>query len=66
MLVAKAITVLTDKSFERCISGKPGDSLSGKDVACIRATVGKWMDTNEFMMGRMGKKLQQASGGGGF
>jgi hypothetical protein len=56
MLVQAVITSMSDTAFNRCIQGKPGDSLSGRDVACIHATVGKWLDTNEFMMGRMAKK----------
>ncbi len=56
MLVQAVITSMSDTAFNRCVQGKPGDSLSGRDVACIHATVGKWLDTNEFMMGRMAKK----------
>mmetsp|Transcript_10489 Transcript_10489/g.14702 ORF Transcript_10489/g.14702 Transcript_10489/m.14702 type:complete len:126 (-) Transcript_10489:364-741(-) len=65
MLVQQVITKLTDVAFERCITGKPGDSLSGSQAECIQASVGKWMDTNEFMMGRLAKK-QQASQAGQF
>jgi import inner membrane translocase subunit TIM8 len=65
VLVQTIITNLTDTAFEKCIS-KPGDSLSGKEVACMHATVGKMMDTNEFMMGRLAKKQQAASSGGGY
>lgn len=65
VLVQTIISGLSDTAFEKCITGKPGDSLSGKEAACIHATVNKMMDTNEFMMGRLAKKQQQASGGGG-
>ena len=65
VLVQTIITSLSDTAFQKCIVGKPGDSLSGKEAACIHATVGKMMDTNEFMMGRLAKKQQQAGGGGG-
>ena len=58
VLVQQVITNLTDISFEKCITGKPSDSLSGREAACIQASVMKWMDTNEFMMGRMAKKQQ--------
>jgi hypothetical protein len=61
MMVQTVINTLTEKAFEKCITGKPGDSLSGKDVACVNATVCKWLDTNEFINGRMARKL----GGGG-
>ncbi len=61
MMVQAVINSLTDKAFEKCITGKPSDSLSGKEVACVNATVCKWLDTNEFMNGRMTRKM----GGGG-
>lgn len=66
VLVQTIITNLSDTAFGKCITGKPGDALSGKEAACIHATVGKMMDTNEFMMGRLAKKQQQASGGAGY
>ncbi len=62
MMVQTVINTLTDKAFEKCITGKPGDSLSGKEAACVNATVCKWLDTNEFMNGRMERKMV---GGGG-
>lgn len=58
ILVQTVITGMADTAFNRCIQGKPGESLSGRDVACIHATVGKWLDTNDFMFGRMAKKEQ--------
>mmetsp|Transcript_719 Transcript_719/g.1306 ORF Transcript_719/g.1306 Transcript_719/m.1306 type:complete len:130 (-) Transcript_719:309-698(-) len=57
MMVQTVINTLTDKAFEKCITGKPGDSLSGKEAACVNATVCKWLDTNEFMNGRMARKM---------
>ena len=57
MMVQTVINILTDKAFEKCITGKPGDSLSGKEAACVNATVCKWLDTNEFMNGRMARKF---------
>ncbi len=61
MMVQTVINTLTDKAFEKCIT-KPGDSLSGKEAACVNATVCKWLDTNQFMNGRMERKM--GSGGG--
>ena len=66
VLVQTIITNLSDTAFAKCIVGKPGDSLSGKEAACIHSTVNKLMDTNEFMMGRLAKKQQQSSGGGDY
>lgn len=57
MMVQTVINTLTEKAFEKCITGKPGDSLSGKEAACVNATVCKWLDTNEFMQGRMSRKM---------
>lgn len=64
MIVEQVVTKLTEASFEKCIQGKPSESLSGRESACIYATVGKWLDTSEFMRGRMEKMQQQ--GGSGF
>jgi hypothetical protein len=61
MMIQTVINTLTDKAFEKCITGKPGDSLTGKEVGCVNATVCKWLDTNQFMSGRMERKM----GGGG-
>lgn len=61
MMVQTVINQLTDKAFEKCITGKPGDSLGGRDAACVNAVVCKWLDTNEFMTGRLERKM----GGGG-
>ena len=57
IMVQTVINTLSDKAFEKCITGKPGDSLSGKEAACVNATVCKWLDTNEFMQGRMSRKM---------
>jgi len=66
MMVQTVITNLSDQAFANCLtSTKVGDSLSGKEAACIHATVHKFMDTNEFMMGRLAKKQQQAAAASG-
>ena len=62
MMVQTVINNLTDKAFEKCITSRPGDSLSGKEAACVHATVNKWLDTNEFMMGRLQKKQEAQAG----
>jgi len=60
VLVQQVISDLTDISFEKCVTGKPSDSLGGREVACVHASTMKWMDTSEFMMGRMAKKQQSS------
>merc|ERR1712151_1353322 len=66
LLVQQAVSLITDKAFEKCILGKPSDNLSSREVECIGSVVGKWLDTNEFMMGRLQRKAekQMAAGGG--
>jgi hypothetical protein len=58
MMVQQVISDLTDRGYEKCITGKPSDTLSGSQAACIKATVNKWLDTNEFLTGRLAKKQQ--------
>mmetsp|Transcript_109712 Transcript_109712/g.317225 ORF Transcript_109712/g.317225 Transcript_109712/m.317225 type:complete len:122 (+) Transcript_109712:148-513(+) len=59
LLVQQVINDLSDRSYEKCVTSKPSEQLSGSQVACIKATVNKWLDTNEFMTGRLAKKSQQ-------
>ena len=63
LMVQEVIGELTEMSFEKCITGKPNDHLTGKEVACTHSVVGKWLDTNEFMNGRLAKKQQQSNSG---
>lgn len=58
-LVQATINNLTDKAFEACIT-KPNESLSGREAACIQAVTMKWLDTNQFMVKRMEKKMGAA------
>jgi len=63
-LVQGIISDITEQSLEKCLTGRPNDSkLSGTQVACIHAATNKWMDTNEFMNGRMAAKAKQQGGG---
>jgi len=65
-LVQGIITDITEQALEKCLTSTPKDSkLSGTQVACIHSTTNKWMDTNEFMNGRMAAKAQQAQRGAG-
>lgn len=64
MLVQQVISDLSDRSYEKCVTSKPSETLTGSQVACIKSTVNKWLDTNEFMTGRLAKKSQQQQGGG--
>lgn len=62
LLVQQVINDLSDRAYEKCITSKPSDTLSGSQVACIKATVNKWLDTNEFITGRLAKKTQRQQG----
>ena len=66
MVVQQAITDLTDKAFMKCITQNKDGHLTGKEVACIHATTNKWLDANEYMVGRLARKQQQASGQHGY
>jgi hypothetical protein len=66
MMVQQVITELTDKAFMKCITQCKDGHLSGKEAACIHAVTNKWLDANEYMMGRLGRKQQQASGQNGY
>ncbi|GKY94979.1 hypothetical protein MPSEU_000462500 [Mayamaea pseudoterrestris] len=62
MVVQQAITELTEKAFAKCITQCKDSHLSGKEAACIHAVTNKWLDANEYMVGRLARKQQQASG----
>jgi Tim10/DDP family zinc finger len=62
MLIQQAISELTNMSFETCVpaaSRSNDGTLSGSEVSCIHSTVNKWIDTNEYMLGRLQRKQQQ-------
>ena len=64
-MVQAIITDITTEAVKKCLTATPKDGkLNGTQVACIHSTVNKWMDTNEFMNGRMQAKTQQAQRGG--
>ena len=51
-VVQQAIHALTELAFDKCVE-KPGSSLGRSETNCIRASVLKYLDTNEFVMGRL-------------
>ena len=64
IMVNQVITDVAHKAFEKCCTSSSRDSkLTGKEVACIHAATNKWLDTNEFLAGRLGRKQQQAASG---
>ncbi|CAM9173053.1 unnamed protein product [Choristocarpus tenellus] len=59
-LVQQIVSKLTETAFTKCIE-KPSTSLSSKEQSCVNATVLKYLDTSEFVLGRLMKSQQ---GGG--
>jgi len=62
LVVQQVITELSNKAFQKCITSTRDSTLSGKEVACIHAATNKWLDSNEFLVGRLGQKQQQQTG----
>ena len=56
VIIQETISSLADKAFTKCIT-KPGEALSGREAACIQAVSLKWLDTNQFLVKRMQKKM---------
>ena len=64
VLVQQVITELSHKAFEKCCAASSSASsrdaqLTGREVACVNAITNKWLDTNEFLAGRLQRKQQQ-------
>ena len=62
MLVQQVITELTDTAFLKCVSSTRDSQLSSSEKTCVKSAVNKWMDTNEFMVGRVARKSEKAAG----
>jgi len=65
MIVQQAISELSEKAFQKCITSTKDPQLSGREVACIHAVTNKWLDSNQYMVGRLAKKQQQQAQSGG-
>jgi hypothetical protein len=62
MVIQQVMTELAQKAFDKCCPTASRDSqLSSKEAACVAATTTKWLDANEFIVGRLARKQQQAS-----
>mmetsp|Transcript_34451 Transcript_34451/g.83087 ORF Transcript_34451/g.83087 Transcript_34451/m.83087 type:complete len:130 (-) Transcript_34451:2981-3370(-) len=61
MLIQQVINDLTDRGYEKCVTGRPSEQLTGSQAACVKSTVNKWLDSNEFITGRLAKKQQAAA-----
>jgi hypothetical protein len=58
-MIQQAVTDMSDKAFLKCINSTKDSKLTGREVACIYSVTNKWLDTNEYMVGRLSKKGQQ-------
>jgi hypothetical protein len=58
-MIQQAITDMSDKAFLKCINSTKDSKLTGREVACVYSVTNKWLDTNEYMVGRLAKKGQQ-------
>ena len=58
MVVQQVISDVTQRAFDKCVTKMNDPKLGGKEVACIHAVTNKWLDSNEYMNGRMTKKQQ--------
>eukprot|EP00903_Cladosiphon_okamuranus_P005877 g5813.t1 len=55
------VSRLSDLAFTNCVQ-KPSSSLSSSEESCINATVFKYFDTSEFVLGRLMKSQQRGGG----
>jgi import inner membrane translocase subunit TIM8 len=54
-IIQEVVSKLTAISFEACV-GKPDSQLSSREISCIHASVGKYLDGSDFILGRMQRK----------
>jgi hypothetical protein len=63
VVIQAVISELTDHAFHKCcMNGNHphrDGTLSGREISCIYATSNKWLDSNEYLSRRLGRKLQQ-------
>eukprot|EP00603_Paraphysomonas_imperforata_P016102 CAMPEP_0114466724 /NCGR_PEP_ID=MMETSP0104-20121206/9230_1 /TAXON_ID=37642 ORGANISM="Paraphysomonas imperforata, Strain PA2" /NCGR_SAMPLE_ID=MMETSP0104 /ASSEMBLY_ACC=CAM_ASM_000202 /LENGTH=132 /DNA_ID=CAMNT_0001640119 /DNA_START=53 /DNA_END=451 /DNA_ORIENTATION=+ len=54
-MVKQVMFKLTDTSFNKCVS-KPSSSLSSSESSCIKATVNKYLEASEYLVGKMSQQ----------
>jgi hypothetical protein len=59
VVIQQAITDMSDRAFMKCITSTKDPKLTGREVACVYSATNKWLDTNEYLVGRLAKKGQQ-------
>lgn len=57
LMIQGVVFKLTDLSFAKCVQKPSSTQLSYSDQSCIKAVVGKYLDTSELIIGQLsGKK----------
>lgn len=51
VMIQAVVMKITDIAFDQCVQ-KPTEALSSSEQSCIAATVGKYLDTTELIVGR--------------
>jgi Tim10/DDP family zinc finger len=64
VVVQGVISELTDSAFHKCCTSHKDVNLTGREMACISAVTNKYLDANEYLTRRLGRKMQQQQGAG--
>jgi hypothetical protein len=56
-MIKQVMFKLTDSAFNKCVS-KPSSSLSSSESSCIKATVNKYLEASEYLVGKMSQQQQ--------
>jgi hypothetical protein len=66
VVIQQAITDMSEKAFMKCLTAHKDTKLTGREVACVYASTNKWLDANEYLVGRLAKKGQNQQQQGGY
>lgn len=57
-MIQAVVFKLTDLAFDECVP-KPSSSLSSSEQSCISSVVGKYLETSQIVVGRIGASMDQ-------
>ena len=57
-MVQAVVFKLTDIAFDECVP-KPSSSLSSSEQSCISSIVGKYVESSQLIVGRLGAAMDQ-------
>lgn len=60
LLVNMVITKISHTAFMKCVDKSRDSQLTGREVSCIHAVANKWLESNQYLRGRMVKKAEQS------